>query len=123
MKTMRHLLGAEWLRGVLFALIALGLLLVLFAAWRYLSADHELQDNLAQVIRSGQLDISAETANEAQGMVGADVARRDLLARQFNAMMLGGGGLVLLSMGWLGLNLARTLRNRESLVSSTEETR
>ena len=121
MKTMRHLSGAEWLRGVLFALIAPGLLLSLFAAWRYISAERELQGNLAQVIRSGQLNVSPQTGNEAQGLVGADIARRNLLARQFNAMMFG-GGLVLLSLGWLGLNLARTLRRRESLVSSKEET-
>ncbi len=122
MKTMRYLSGAEWLRGVLFALIAPGLLLSLFAAWRYISAERELQGNLAQVIRSGQLNVSPQTGNEAQGLVGADIARRNLLARQFNAMMFGGGGLVLLSLGWLGLNLARTLRRRESLVSSKEET-
>ena len=122
MKTMRHLSGAEWLRGVLFALIALGLLLSLFAAWRYISAERELQGNLAQVIRSGQLNVSPQTGNEAQGLVGADIARRDLLAQQFNAMMFGDGGLVLLSLGWLGLNLAPTLHNREFLVSSNEET-
>ena len=107
---------------MLFALVALGLFLALFAAWRYIGADRELQDNLAQVIRSGQLDINAATANEAQGLVGADIARSELLAQQFKAMMTGGGGLVLLSLGWLGLNLARTLRRRESLVSSREET-
>ena len=122
MKTMRHLLGAEWLRGVLFALVAPGLLLALLAAWRYVSADRELEGNLAQVIRSSQLNVSPQTVNEAQGLVGADIARRDLLAQQFNAMMPGGGGLVLLSLGWPGLNLARTLRRRESLVSSKEET-
>ena len=122
MKTMRHLLGAEWLRGVLFALVAPGLLLALFEAWRFVSADRELEGNLAQVIRSSQLNVSPQTVNDAQGLVGADIARRDLLAQQFNAMMPGGGGLVLLSLGWLGLNLARTLRRRESLVSSKEET-
>ena len=119
---MRNLLGAEWLRGVLFALVALGLLMALLAAWRYVSADRELEGNLAQVIRSSQLNVSPQTVNDAQGLVGADIARRDLLAQQFNALMLGGGGLVLLSLGWLGLNLARTLRRRESLVSSKEET-
>ena len=122
MKTMRHLLGAEWLRGVLFTLVAPGLLLALFAAWRFVSADRELEGNLAQVIRSSQLNVSPQTVNDAQGLVGADIARRDLLAQQFNAMMPGGGGLVLLSLGWLGLNLARTLRRRDSLVSSKEET-
>ena len=122
MKTMRHLLGAEWLRGVLFTLVAPGLLLALLAAWRFVSADRELEGNLAQVIRSSQLNVSPQTVNDAQGLVGADIARRDLLAQQFNAMMPGGGGLVLLSLGWLGLNLARTLRRRESLVSSNEET-
>ena len=119
---MRNLLGAEWLRGVLFTLVALGLLLALIAAWRYVSADRELEGNLAQVIRSSQPDVNPQTVNEAQGLVGADIARRDLLAQQFNAMMLGGGGLVLFSLGWLGLNLARTLRRRDSLVSSKEET-
>ncbi len=120
---MSKLVQADRVRIVCFALMALGSILVLFAAWQYLSADRELQTNLAEVIRSGQLNVNPQTSSEAQGLVGADIARRDLLARQFNAMMFGGGGLVLLSLGWPGLNLARNLRNREFLVSSTEETR
>ena len=122
MKTMRYLLGAEWLRGVLFALIALGLLLSLFAACRYISAERELQGNLAQVIRSGQLNVSPQTGNEAQGLVGADIARRAPFAQQLNVLMPGGDGLALLSLVRPGLNRDNFLRCRESLVSSTEET-
>ena len=122
MKVMRHGSEAEWLRDVLFALVLPGLLLVLIAAWRYFSADRELQGNLAQVIRSGQLNVNPRTTNEAQGLVGAVSARRAPFAQQLNVLMPGGDGLALLSLVRPGLNLARTLRSRESLVSSNEET-
>lgn len=121
MAGMSKLVQTEWVRGVCFALILPGAILMLFAAWQYIGADRELQTNLAEVIRSGQLNVNPQSSSEAQGLVGADVARSALLARLYNALMAGGGGLVLLSLGWLGLNLTRYLRNRNSMLSSAEE--
>jgi len=105
-----HLPGAGRLRAVLLTLLALGLLLLLFALWRYFSAARELQGNLAHIVHSGQLAPAA--ASQTRALLAADLARRALLAQQFHALMAAGAGLVLLSLAWLGVNLARLRRQR-----------
>ena len=121
MLILRHLAGAQWLCTLLFVMLALGLLLVLYAAWRYFSIGQELQGNLAQAIHSGQLNADPQSSTEAVGLVGADMTHRALLAQQFHALMAGGAGLVLLSLGWLGFILARALGNpRPTPIASGE---
>ncbi|MCY3947447.1 MAG: hypothetical protein OXF44_14310 [Anaerolineaceae bacterium] len=119
---MGQLANADWLRGVFTALVVVGLSLAGYSAWRYLDADRELQGNVAQVIMSRQQAVSPGSSAEVQGLVGADVARRELLSQQYDVLMLGGGGLVILSLGWLGLNLAPYLRSRMAAHSGHRET-
>ncbi len=109
---MGRVANADWLRGIFTVLVVAGLLIAGYAAWRYFDADRELQGNVAQVILSRQQAVSAGSSGEVQGLVGADVARRELLPQQYDVLMLGGGGLALLSLGWLGLNLTRHLCSR-----------
>lgn len=115
-----HLAGAGRLRAVLLTLMALGLLLLLSALWRYFSAAHELQGNLAHIVRSGQLTPAA--GSQTRALLAADIARRALLAQQFHALMAAGAGLVLLSLGWLGVNLARLRHQRPPAALTHGET-
>lgn len=119
---MGQVANADWLRGVFTALVVVGLLTAGYAAWRYLDADRELQGNVAQIILGRQQAVSPGSSREVQGLVGADVARRELLAQQYEVLMLGGGGLVILSLGWLGLNLTPYLRSRRAAHSGHRET-
>ena len=118
---MRQLLETDWLRAVFLALVGTGALLLALAAWSYSSAGQELQGNLAHAIAGRELKVSPETISEAQGLVGSDMARRDLLRQQNVALMAGGGGLVLLSAGWLGINFSRYLRNRYPAAGRKQE--
>lgn len=114
---MGQVANADWLRGVCAALVVAGLLIAGYATWRYVAADRELQGNVAQIILSRQETARPGGSGELQGLVGADVARRELLSQQYDVLMLGGGGLVILSLGWLGLNLTRYLRSRREAPS------
>ena len=111
---MGQLANADWLRGLFTALVVVGLSLAAYSAWHYLDADRELQGNVAQVILSRQQAVSPGSSGEVQGLVGADVAKRELLSQQYDVLMLGGGGLVILSLGWLGLNLTSFLCSRRA---------
>ena len=114
--------NADWLRGVFTVLLVAGLLIAGYATWRYLDADRELQGNVAQVILSRQLAPGPGSSGEVRGLVGADVARRELLSQQYEVLMLGGAGLVILSLGWLGLILTPYLRSRRAAQSGHRET-
>lgn len=118
---MLELLQAGWLRVVFLALAMTGVLLLALAAWNFSSADRELQGNLAHAIAGNRLRVSPQTDSQAQGLVGSDLQRRDLLQQQDMALMLGGGGLMLISLGWLGVNLTRYLRSRYPAGGRTRE--
>ncbi len=119
---MGQLANADWLRWLFTALVLVGLSLAGYSAWRYLDTDRELKGNVAQVILSRQGAVSPGSSGEVQGLVGADVARRELLSKQYDVLMPGGGGLVILSLGWLGPNLTRYLRSRRAAHSGHRET-
>lgn len=118
---MRELLEADRLRAVFLALVGTGALLLALAAWSYGSAERELQGNLAHAIASENLNVSPGTISEAQGLVGSDMARRNLLQQQNVALMAGGGGLVLIAAGWLGVNFSRNLRARYPAAGRKQE--
>ncbi len=119
---MQPLANANWTRDLFLTLLALGLLLTGFATWRYINTDRELQGNLAQVISSRSLNVAPETGTAERGLAVADVARREMLSLQYDTLMLGGSGLVILSLGWLGLNLRRYLQRRQEFSPGRKET-
>jgi hypothetical protein len=94
----------EWFRGVLYALVGLGILALLFATWQYINAAQQLQANIAQQIHENESEISPQTTTEARGLVAADMERRTLINQQFQAMMIGGAGLILIALGWIIMN-------------------
>ncbi len=118
---MQRLANATWTRELFVTLLALGLLLTGFATWRYINTDRELQGNLAQVIASRSPNVAPETGTAVQGLVAADVVRREMLSQQYDTLMLGGSGLVILSLGWLGLNLRRHLQRRQNIAPGRKE--
>jgi hypothetical protein len=101
-------LEQEWLRGVIFTVIAAGVLALGVAVWQYFDADRQLQDNIAHQVRASGGEVSPQTQAEAQGLVAADIARRELVNQQYTAMMIGGGGLVAIALGWILLDLRRS---------------
>jgi hypothetical protein len=109
------ILEQEWLRGVMYTIMAAGVLALGAAVWQYFDADRQLQENIAHQVRASGGEVAPQTQAEAQGLVAADIARRELVNQQYNALMLGGGGLVAIAIGWILLDLRRSrLRSRTS---------
>lgn len=100
----------EWFRGLVFAFIIIGVALLLLAAQQYIDATTRLADNLAyQAQQEGEV-VPLESQAEAQMLVGAGMEMRRLNAQQDRALMIGGGGLALLALGWIGMDFARARR-------------
>lgn len=107
---MRRFFGSELMGRLLFSAIALGLLLAAGGAIRYFMLANQLSDNAAARIHQEGGQVEIESKSQAQGLMAADIERRRLVAEQFNMMILGGLGLALLSLGWLGMDLRRGRR-------------
>lgn len=104
---MLKFVNEEWFRGVLYAVVGLGILAFLLAVWQYGSAAQQLQSNLAQQLRDSGTEINPQTTQQARGIVAADLERRALIGQQYQAMMIGGSGLILIALGWIGMNIRR----------------
>ena len=65
----------------------------------------------AQIHDSGG-EVTVESKSQAQGLMASDIARRRLEAEQYNMMVLGGVGLAVLGLGWLGYDIVRGRRRK-----------
>ena len=107
---MRGLLDSDLLERLLFTAIVAGLVMAAGGAIRYFMLQNELSTNMAARIHESGGEVAIESKSQAQGLMAADIARRRLVAEQFNMMILGGIGLALLGLGWLGMDLRRGRR-------------
>ena len=111
---MRRLPGPELLERLLFTTIVLGLLLAAYAGLRYVEASQTLAGNQAAQIHEAGGEVAVESAGEGYSLMTSDLERRRLHAQQSNMMVVGGIGLALLGIGWLGYDLMRGRRRRNT---------
>ena len=104
---MRGLLDTQLVDRLLFTAIALGALLAALGGWRYVDAANQLAGNAAAQIREAGGDVEIESKSQAQGLMAADIERRRLQGEQSNMMVVGGLGLALIGLGWLGYEFLR----------------
>ena len=111
---MNRILENEFIERLLFTAIVVGILMAAGGAIRYLMISNELSENLAAQIHDDGGEVAIESKRQAQGLMASDIERRRLVSEQFNMMILGGVGLALLGLGWLGTDLVRGRRKRAS---------
>ncbi len=109
---MRGLLDSELVERLLFAAIVIGILLAGYAALQYVHLSNQLAGNMAAQIHDSGGEVTVESKSQAQGLMASDIARRRMEAERSNMMVLGGVGLAVLGLGWLGYDLARGRRRR-----------
>ncbi len=109
---MRGLLDKELLERVLFAAIVVGILMAGYAALQYVDLSNRLAGNMSAQIRESGGEVKLESKSQAQGLMASDIERRRLVSQQYNMMVLGGVGLAVLGLGWLGYDLARGRRRK-----------
>ena len=107
---MRRLFDSELMERLLFTAIVVGILMAAGGAIRYFMLQNELSTNQAAQAREAGGEVAIESKGQAQGLMASDIERRRLIAEQFNMMILGGVGLALLGLGWLGTDIIRGRR-------------
>ncbi len=107
---MRRLIDTELIERLLFSAVVIGLLLAAGGGLRYGMLANQLSQNAAAQIHEAGGEVEIESKSQAQGLMAADIERRRLAAEQFSMMILGGVGLALLGLGWLGMDVLRGRR-------------
>ena len=107
-----RILEHESTRRVLLALAIVAVLLIAFGGWQFLDASLRIQDNPAYQAQMSDEAISLESEVQAQGLLAAGLEYRRLLAQRNTALMIGGAGLALLALGWIGYDMIRSYRRR-----------
>ncbi len=115
---MRRLFDSELVARLLFTAIVVGILLAAGGAIRYFMLQNELSTNLAAQVREEGGEVAIESKGQAHGLMAADIERRRLVAEQFNMMILGGVGLALLGLGWLGMDITRGRRQAGEAIAA-----
>ncbi len=116
---MHRLLNSELVERLLFTAIVAGIFMVAGAGFRYLDLSNQLAGNVAVEIHEGGGEVELESKSEAHGLMAADIQRRRIMSEQYNMMVIGGAGLALLGLGWLGYDIMRG-RRRKANGSATE---
>ena len=107
---MNRLIDSELIERLLFTAIVIGILLAAGGAIRYVMLQNQLAGNAAAQLHDEGGEVEIESKSQAQGLMASDIERRRLVAEQFNMMIVGGVGLALLGMGWLGTDIIRGRR-------------
>ena len=103
---------------LLFTAIVVGILMAAGGAMRYFMLQNQLSANMAAQIHEQGGEVAIESKGQAQGLMASDIERRRLVAEQFNMMILGGVGLALLGLGWLGTDFIHGRRRMAAKESS-----
>jgi len=107
-----NFLNSDWFRGVIFALLIIGVLAALFAAAQFVDASLKMQNNASYQAKSSETPLELQSQAAAQVLIAADVELRRLLEQRNNALIVGGVGLVSLALGWIGNDLLRSRRRK-----------
>ncbi len=109
---MRNPMFSGLVERLLFTAIVVGILMAAGGAIRYFMLQNQLSTNMAAQIHEQGGEVAIESKGQAQGLMASDIERRRLVAEQFNMMILGGVGLALLGLGWLGHDLMGSRRRQ-----------
>ena len=115
---MRRFLNSELVERLLFSAIVAGIFMVAGAGFRYLDLSNQLAGNVATKIHESGGEVELESKSEAHGLMAADLQRRRITSEQYNMMIIGGAGLALLGLGWLGYDLMRGRRRKAKSASA-----
>ncbi|MFZ4825902.1 MAG: hypothetical protein ACOYLB_00965 [Phototrophicaceae bacterium] len=104
MASLRNIFSQEWVKGVAYTLLAIGIAWALYSTWQFGKTEIALRGNSAYQIHQSGEEISPQTPTEQALLVASDIERRKLEAERWDAITAIGGGLIVLSLGWSILN-------------------
>lgn len=102
---MKRVLTSELARSLLLALILIGVAMTVFGIVQYVRMTSEINANIAYQINSQGQEINPQTIAEGQMLMSASIELRELDHQRDISLIIGGSGLVLIALGWLGREL------------------
>ncbi len=111
---MRGIFNGDLIEKLLFSAVVIGIALAAFAGWRYVDISNQLAGNMAARIHDDGGEVALESKAQAHNLMASDLARRRLHSEQFTMMIVGGAGLALLGLGWLGYDIMRARRRKKA---------
>ncbi len=108
----------DGIRTVLVVLLVLGVLATGFGIFRIVTTSIEIENNPAHQIKMNEETVDPQSTAEGRGLVMADLERRELLQTRSESMVMAGVGLVLIAVGWMGMDFYRSFRKRKGETTS-----
>lgn len=102
---MKRVLTSELARSLLLALILIGVAMTAFGIVQYVRMTGEINANIAYQINSQGQEINPQTISEGQMLMASSIELRELDHQRDISLIIGGSGLVLIALGWLGREL------------------
>lgn len=119
---MRNIFHTGVLDKALFSVIVVGILLAAYGGLRYLDLANKLANNMSAQIQAEGGEVELESKEQAQGLMASDIERRRLADEQSEMMLIGGIGLALLGLGWLGTDLLGSRRRKRQSAAGLSKT-
>lgn len=115
---MKQVFNYEKLKPIFYAFVLIGLALLVFGFYRFLTASQAIPENFAY--RYHQQNTAVQSIDEATARVlmSADLDLRDLERQRSESVIIIGAGVVLTAFGWLVNDVSRS-RFRKTLASSS----
>ena len=117
---MRNLIPTEMtgiIERLLFTAIVIGILLAGYAGLREVELARRLSVNMAAQVHESGGEVAIATKSQAQRLMAADIERRRLVSEQSTMLIIGGFGLALIGLGWLGYDMRRGRRRKAEAAS------
>lgn len=105
---MRQLLSYEKFKPVFYAVILIGLALLLVGLYRFVSASQAIPENFAYRYHQQNTAVQVIDAATSRVLMSADLDLRDLERQRNEAVIVIGAGIVLTALGWLMNDLFRS---------------
>jgi Ca2+/Na+ antiporter len=109
-------INREQLRPFMMALIIVGIVALVFGAYRFVDAATRIQSNRAFQIQSSGQEVAPQDNGAAQALIASGIEYHALVSQRNESLIIAGTGLVILSLGFLGNDL---LRPREKTVTAS----
>jgi len=102
---MKRVLSSELARSLMLALILVGIVMTVFGIVQYVRLTGDINANIAYQINARGEEINPQTMTEGQMLMTAGMELRELDHQRDISLIVGGSGLVLIALGWLGREL------------------
>lgn len=117
---MQHFLQSQLFERLLFTLVVVGILLGIYSAYKIITINITLSNNIAQQIHDSGEELAIQSTAEGRGLVAADIERRKLVKERAQITVVGGIALIILGIGWLGYDFLNHHRKKSKVVQTAQ---